>query len=106
MRILKDGAVCGLKMREGWQLKLVSKPYYDFEKILLTMPTLEKAWEGDVDHIISQITFEQDDDLKILTASLTVSRNVPHGDHEELMTMDISIEEALAQVFDYSIKGA
>jgi len=100
MRRVKDGVVVELKLRPEWKLVNDSRPYYDFEDVLLTMPSLEKGWEDEQDHIISQITIEQDEDLTFAAASLTVIRNVPHGDHKELFNVNLDIDEALYRVFE------
>jgi hypothetical protein len=100
MQVLIGGKVQELSLKDGWNLVNDSNPYYDFENVLLTLPSQEEFYRDQEDYIINQITLERDADaLSFCSAYLTTIRNVPHGDHKVLFTISLAVDAAIKAVF-------
>lgn len=75
-----------------WELINISDNYVDFNKVLTEYPCTRGTTEREI--IIAQLTFEMTEGTP-KGASLTILKNVPSGDHEDLIGSEISIQAAM-----------
>lgn len=98
IKILKNGDLVELNLRPDWRFIGESKPYLDFECVLADYPSKEENWDDEKDYLVAQISLEQEPDLSVSGAYMTIIRNLPHGEHEELLVVDLTPDEAIKRI--------